>query len=717
MHILLKMLLMKKITLLFILTLPSLFLFSQNSFIQVDQFGYYPDAPKVAVLRNPQLGFNSSENYSAPSTLELREESTGAVVFSGSPTSWNGGGTDAYSGDQGWHFDFSSFSTVGEYYVHDPTNDEQSHVFSISENPYIDVLKAAAKAFYYNRCNAPKSLPFADSNWVDGNNFHHPLQDFNCRYIYDAGNLALEKDLSGGWFDAGDYNKYVTFAQGALHNLLSAFEANPSLFADSWNLPESGNGLPDLLDEVKWELDWMQKMVNPDGSVYIKMGSQNHQENVGSPPSVNIDQRFYGPICTSASASAASTFAHAALVFETWPGYGNYADTLENLAVDAFAFALPYLDGDSLQTDCDDLSIVAGDADMSTEEQVRVMVTAAIYLFELTGDNAYQQVILDHAESTQPLHPTSRFWGPYTVPLEDALLRYTTLPGADNSLSNTIISAITDEVSNNWNNFYGMNDLTLYRDFMPEWSYHWGSNRPKAHYGILNQLIADYGINHDEESLRQKAEELLHAFHGVNPLGMVYLSNMYSHGAEHSANEIYHIWFADQTDYDHALNSLYGPAPGFVVGGPNKDFSVPSISPPAGQPTTKSYLDWNTGWPENSWEITEPSISYQAAYVRLLSQVIGWRGYSPTTMAPDVEVDSDCIKIYPNPAVNYFVIHGVLGLYDLDIINSVGQTVRTIPNVGVEQIVNINGLGAGIYLVRVENQANNLLFFQNIIKQ
>jgi len=68
---------------------------------------------------------------------------------------------------------------------------------------------------------------------------------------------------------------------------------------------------------------------------------------------------------------------------------------------------------------------------------------------------------------------------------------------------------------------------------------------------------------------------------------------------------------------------LYGPAPGFVTGGANPNFSVGALSPPSGQPLQKSYLDFNDGWPNNSWEISEPAIYYQAAYLRLIASIVG----------------------------------------------------------------------------------------------
>jgi hypothetical protein len=90
--------------------------------------------------------------------------------------------------------------------------------------------------------------------------------------------------------------------------------------------------------------------------------------------------------------------------------------------------------------------------------------------------------------------------------------------------------------------------------------------------------------------------------------------------------EAYHGWWPDGSTLYDGANSTYGPTPGYLVGGPNQFFSVSWVSPPYGMPPLKAFKDWNTGWNpsrqanENSWEITEPAIYYQAPYLLLVSQ-------------------------------------------------------------------------------------------------
>jgi len=620
---------MNKMLLSLWLSLSSLYIFAQtnipeSSFIKVDQFGYLPNAVKVAVISNPQTGYNAGDAFTAATTYQLRNWQNDAVIFSASPQVWNGGATHTQSGDKGWWFNFSSVTTPGNYYIYDVSNNVRSYQFEINDDVYSPVLKAAMRMFFYNRCNFAKQAPYAEPGFSDGVAFSNNLQDANCRYVFDKNNAATEKDLSGGWYDAGDFNKYVTFADRVMHDLLSAYEENAAVFTDNFNIPESGNGIPDILDELKWELDWLLKMNNSDGSTHIKIGSQNYSDNTLTPPSSNTDPRYYGPTCSSASISVAGVFAHAALVMQQIPALSSYAQILRNRAITSWSYVLPSLNNNTLDTTCDNGEIISGDADWDATTQQKKALKAAIYLFALTGNNTYNQFITNNASSIAANQITNAYWDVYEMPLNDALLFYSSLPNANSSLASSIINSFTNAAAGNSSSYFGFSNTDLYRAFMPDNAYHWGSNLTKAGYGVLNTALVNYDINSSSQSSYQlKAAEQLHYFHGVNPLNLVYLTNMSCYGAENSATEIYHQWFSDGSDWDNSLTSLYGPAPGYVPGGPNKDFSLSSPSPPANQPPQKSYANFNSGFPTNSWEITEPAIYYQSIYVRLLAYYAG----------------------------------------------------------------------------------------------
>jgi endoglucanase len=586
--------------------------------IVIDQFGYRPHDPKVAVLRNPQVGYDSGKKFAPGSTYQLRRGSDGGVVFSGAPTPWNHGATEESSGDSGWWFDFSSVTEAGSYFVFDQQNNVRSPLFRVDQQVYKDVLKASVRMFFYQRSGFAKRVPQADACWADDAAYIGANQDVEAHDVADRSNPAKVRNLSGGWFDAGDTNKYVTFANSAVHQLLTAYQEKPSVFTDDFNIPESGNGIPDLLDEVKWEIDWLKKMQNGDGSAALKVGEI--VDALAAPPSSDKNARFYISSCTSATIAAAGMFAHAAYVFGSIPALAHETDELRARAKAAWK---NFQGNAAKQTSCDAGVIRAGRADWPEKDQSEEAVVAAIYLYALTTDAEYGNFIRAHYREMRPYHDMG--WSRYQSEQGKALLFYTTLPSADAGLKQAILAdKLTDVRAGN--HVYGFAaDDDLYRAYLHDAQYHWGSNQPRANYGNTNLDVITYKLPvGNADTYKVRALEELHYFHGVNPFGMTYLSNMYRYGATHSVNEIYHTWFAHGTKWSDAQSSPCGPPPGYLPGGPNAaavQGGVPaSISPPAGQPAQKAYRDWNTGWPQSSWAVTEPAIYYQAAYVELLSK-------------------------------------------------------------------------------------------------
>jgi len=220
--------------------------------IAIDQFGYMPGMKKVAVISDPQAGFNENESYAPGDRLEVRRWGDNKAVFTAAPTSWNNGAVHDQSGDKVWWFDFSSVTCEGDYYIYDPVNDRRSHVFRIAQDVYKDALKTATRVFFYQRCAQDKFPPHTDLRWSDAASH---LQDRQSRLVSAQNDASTARDLSGGWYDAGDFNKYVTFTTSVIQDLLFAYERNPGVWSDDFEIPESGDGAPDILNEIKWELD------------------------------------------------------------------------------------------------------------------------------------------------------------------------------------------------------------------------------------------------------------------------------------------------------------------------------------------------------------------------------------------------------------------------------------------------------------------------------
>ena len=214
----------------------------------------------------------------------------------------------------------------------------------------------------------------------------------------------------------------------------------------------------------------------------------------------------------------------------------------------------------------------------------------------------------------------------YDAHIGEALLTFAAQPAADAALSKAILSNKLDDAQSG-NGVYGRSDEDLYRNLLHPEQYHWGSNSIRVNYANSNLAMVTHGLDPaGHGAYRARARGTLHYQHGVNPFGIVYLSNMYRYGASYSANEIFHTWYAPRTRWSNAVTSECGPAPGYLVGGPNAsaaDDGVPTdLVPPVGQPAQKSFRDWNEGWPEASYVVTEPSIGFQASYVRLLAAFV-----------------------------------------------------------------------------------------------
>ncbi|HXC07901.1 MAG TPA: glycoside hydrolase family 9 protein [Steroidobacteraceae bacterium] len=584
----------------------------------VDQFGYRPGDPKIAVIRDPHLGYDSADKFVPGSIYQVRSADDGHVVLSGTPVAWGRGAVEASSGDRGWWFDFSSVTAPGTYFVFDSQRNARSATFRIDQLVYKNVLQAAVRMYFYQRSGFAKHQPFAEACWEDAAAYGGPDQDLQAHDVTDRTNAAKVKDLSGGWFDAGDTNKYVTFAVAAVHQLLTAYQQNPGVFTDDFSIPESGNGIPDVLDEVKWETDWLKKMQYSDGSAALKVGDIVYTP--AAPPSSDRSQRYYVPSCSSGTIAAAGMFAHAAYVFG---GVGALTHESADLKARAIAGWNNYQRITPKQIHCDSGIVHSANADWSEPDQNAAAVVAAIYLYAITEDVVYGDYAKLHYRELRPYHDVG--WSRYKAEQGEALLFYTTLPRADAGLRSTILADKLHDAKAG-NHVYGFSeDDDLYRAFMPDAQYHWGSNEPRAQYGNTNMDVVTYALDEaNNAAYVSRALGMLHYFHGVNPLSMVYLSNMYRFGATRSANEIYHTWFWSGTKWSNALTSACGPAPGYVPGGPNanavKDGVPAELAPPSGQPPQKSYRDWNGPWPDSSWAVTEPAIYYQAAYVKLLSR-------------------------------------------------------------------------------------------------
>jgi endoglucanase len=602
--------------------------------ITIDQFGWQSRAAKIAVMADPVKGQNASDSYQPGPRFEVRSEPGDAVLFRGVVKPWNNGKVSELAGDRVWYADFTGLEKPGTYHLYDPTRKARSYPFRIADDVYRPALRDSVRTFYYQRSGTAIPAHF-------GNDWHHPAahvgrnQELAAQYSQGGQALGRPRDVHGGWFDAGDLNKYVPYLESTLFDLLWAYELNPGVFDDDTNIPESGNGVPDLLDELKWELDWLLKMQDNDGGVFNRVAGRSF-DNGSDPPQTDTQPRFYSAETTWATATAAASFAHAARVFKrydkSFPGYRAQLQTAAERAWD-------YLKAHPTITPADgsdgEKNLAATAAGSNPNGDRRSRIYAAAELYKTFGKDDYKAYVDRWAPDVEAtadngMHPLKGYKkvDPLNhTALTQALFVYATTPSASASVVGSFKEALAHSAEEIRGAAGGPDDP--YLAFHYEGHYCWGSNQCKGRWGRVLLMAIALDINpRNHRAYRELAAGYLHFIHGRNPLSLCFLTNMNRAGADRCPTELFHAWFRDGSPLYDGKRSRYGPAPGYLVGGPNKFFSVDWISPPHGEPAMKAFRDWNTGWNaqrkanECSWEVTEPAIYYQAAYTLLLSQFV-----------------------------------------------------------------------------------------------
>jgi len=273
----------------------------QSCNIQLNQLGFYTHGPKIAVITS---NISSNKFY----LLSANKKDT---VFQGNLADSI---HTEYSAVATHIADFSSFSKPGNYiiYVKDA---EYSFPFTIGSNAQHAAAVASLKGYYFQRVSMPLEAKYA-GKWArpaghpDTSVLIHPSAATAQR---PAGSII---SCPGGWYDAGDYNKYIVNSGISMGTLLSAYEDFPAYFKTlQTNIPESGDAVPDILNEILYNLRWMLTMQDPnDGGVYNKCTNAAFDGMVM--PGVTKLPRYVVQKGTAATLDFAAVMAQAARIWE-----------------------------------------------------------------------------------------------------------------------------------------------------------------------------------------------------------------------------------------------------------------------------------------------------------------------------------------------------------------------------------------------------------------
>ena len=542
--------------------------------IKVDQVGYLPTAPKIAVVT------------SSADKFQVKRSSDGATVYEGS---LKPAVLDRDTGDNVSEADFTPFHAAGKYYVEVP-GVGRSYDFTIQPDVYSHSYYMAMRAFYGQRCGTAVDM----GSEFPG--YSHPICHQQGEFHSSSGKKG-ERDNVGGWHDAGDYGRYIVNSGISTGSLLWAWELNgKKLNKISLNIPESGNGTPDILSEIRWNLLWMLKMQDDDGGVWHKQTSEQFSGFVmpqdDKLPSVVIGTGSAPFKSTCATADLAAVAAIAARVYK--PYDAGFATKNLKAATTAWAWALKNPD----VTFKNPVGINTGEyGDDKCGDEI---LWASAELWRTTGEDTYNKYFLAHAPeymgTLKVLSPES--WRE-VAPMGLWTYALANRKGSDQKIIDQIrqftVAAANRIVLQTQANPYHVSLLT--KDYV------WGSNGVAAGYG-MELIIAN--IFSPNPAFVNAAMDNLHYLLGRNTFAISWVTQLGSNPFSHPHHR------------PSGVSSDPHPWPGMLSGGPNagrQDDVLKKL--PAGLPPAKNYVDVLGSYASN-----EIAINWQAMLVFLTSSLL-----------------------------------------------------------------------------------------------
>lgn len=508
---------------------------SGNSQIRLNQIGFYPEGPKIAVLENA----NAKEFFVTSPDLE---DTLYAAELSEKITS-------TYSERSTQIADFSDLTKQGTYVISIPEIGV-SYPFEIKPDVLHTLAKASIKAFYFIRASTPIEEQFA-GNWSREAGHPDDAVEIHPSAATEHRPAGTIIHSSKGWYDAGDYNKYIVNSGITTATLLSLYEDFPSYFDTlNLNIPESENEIPDLLDETLWNIRWMLTMQDPnDGGVYHKLTTSSFEGMIM--PEKAKKQRYVVQKSTAATLDFAAVMAQAARIVQPFdsalPGL---SDSLATAAINAWQWARQHpneiYDQQAMNESFDpDVSTGAyGDRNVSDE-----FIWAASELYITTQADTFYTAVDIYPDEEMPI-PTwnqVRLLGYYTLARhKDQLgtVAKVDMPRLEAQLVSLADSLIEGVDQQPYHTVMGKKA----RDF------NWGSSSNAANQGIA--LIQAYQLTSDAKYLPYALHNMDYLL-GRNATGYSFVTGF---GDKTPMHPHHRPSVADQ---------LEAPIPGLLSGGPN----------------------------------------------------------------------------------------------------------------------------------------------------
>jgi len=542
--------------------------------IKVDQAGYLPGGPKVALVVSEALA----------KEFTVRRTGNDSVAFHAKlppPVQ------DADSGDLVQTADFSKLAKPGRYYL-EVAGVGRSWDFAIGPDVYARVFYLAMRSYYGQRCGTAVDLG------PEFPGYKHAACHLEGAYHPSSGKTGPHVSAKG-WHDAGDYGRYIVNSGISTGTLLWTWELFGARIRQvKLNIPESGNGTPDILNEIRWNLDWILSMQDEDGGVWHKQTSERFcrfilpEKDTTISYVISTGHEPYKSSC--ATGDFAAVMAIAARAYR--PFDEAYGQKCLRAALQAWSWIEKYPDvqfhnpagvgtGDYGDSDCGDEHL-----------------WASAELWRTTGDEAFERYFLthfgDYRKSIRPVGPPS--W-PNVAPL--ALWTYALGHGKNAEA----VAAITEDSLSAAGQIVERSARHPYRISLTSTDYIWGSNGVAGNYGV--ELLVANALRPDSRFV-ETALDNLHYLLGRNTFSLSWVTQV-------GANPLHHPHHRPSAGL-----GLPEPWPGLMAGGPNRTRQDPAMRKLPNLPPAKMYLDEQASYATN-----EVAINWNAPLVFVLAGVMG----------------------------------------------------------------------------------------------
>ena len=563
--------------------------------IRLNQVGYYPFAPKLAII----TGGAQDPALAEASVFFILTADGHDTVFRGST------GPVMASANSSLYTrvaDFGAFQKEGRYILAAPGID-RSYPFRIGSEAARSVALASLKGYYYQRSAMALDPQYA-GQWSRPAGHPDTAVLIHSSAVSPGRPAGTVISSPGGWYDAGDYNKYIVNSGITMGTLLSAYEDFPAWF-DSLhtNIPPGPGHLPDILEEVLYNLRWMLTMQDPgDGGVYNKCTNAAFDGMVM--PGVTKEPRYVVAKGTAATLDFAAAMAQSSRILRKFPRQvPGLADSCGRAARAAWDWAIKNPDlayeQDLLNRSNTPAVTTGGYGDRNYRDEW--FWAAAELMVSGGGDSAaYKKVLLERIgdPADLPNWGNVHMLGNYTLLRQQAFPDSSIIRQSRRQLMRLADHYVTDGPATAFHTVMGISP----RDFV------WGSNAVAANQGIL--LINAWRLTKDKKYLDQALGNLDYLL-GRNATGYCFVTGMGTRSPMHPHHR------------PSIADGIVPPVPGLLVGGPNPG-RQDHVHYELTEPET-SYTDQDAAYAANEIAINwNAPLVYLSAALEALQYPVGY---------------------------------------------------------------------------------------------